>query len=305
MVCAHLWEAKPFLELTAAKEIESAPFPLYRGAVDEREVALTLCGTGHDRALMATTAWLSRELAWSSSGLSVPPLVVANFGTAGAYTGKQQVGQTLLISKLSRGAEANRSIYPERLVRWHGEEAECRTVSLRQEQVRANDLARGRKPVFDMEAFGVAQSALTFTSTAHLVVGKCVLDEIGDEGERALSIVELKERIESPYRQGAERFLTHALEHQALLAADPRRLRTLELAQQLAELSQLCREMIQLTVTQQRALEQRLRAALCVEGQRMDRLRQVLKERLGGLEGASKPEVKTALSQLLELPLES
>lgn len=269
------------------------------------DVALTICGTGHDRALMATTAWLSRALVSHSTGLAAPPLLVANFGTAGAYAGNQQVGETLVISKLSRGAQAERSIYPERLVSWDGEEAECRTVDARQEEISSRDLERGRRPLFDMEAFGVAQSALTFASNAHLVVGKCVLDGIGGEAERALSVGELKKRVESPYRQGAERFLAHALEHQALLAADPRRLRTVELTLQVAELSQLCREMIHLTVTQQRALEQKLRAALCVEGQQVENLRAVLEQRLAGLKGASKGEVKTALSQLLELTLES
>lgn len=302
MVCAHPWEARPFIDLARMKEISRVPFPLYGGIVEDRPVVLTVCGNGASRALMATTAWLARELEEVATGLQAPPLVVANFGTAGAYRDTWEVGQTLLVSKLSPG-DRQGAIYPERLVQWDGEEAECRTVDSRQNEVVTADLERDRRPLFDMEAFGVAQSVLTFLSSAHLVVGKCVLDEIGKEEEHALSVADLKERVEPLYRRGAERFLLHALEHQACLSGDPRRLQAQELALQVSQLSELTRELVSLTVSQQRALEQTLRAALSAEADPR-RLETSIQSRFGELKGAPKSRLKEALADFSESCLE-
>ncbi len=286
------------------KELSRHPFPTYGGIVEDRPIVLTVCGNGASRALMATTAWLARELDQVATGLQASPLVVANFGTAGAYRDTWEVGQTLLISKLSQASSSNGAVYPERMVHWDGGETECRTVETRQSEVVTVDLERGRQPVFDMEAFGVAQSVLTFLSSAHLVVGKCVLDLIGDETEHSLSVAHLKERVEPLYRGGAERFLLHALEHQACLSADPRHLRAQELTRQVAELSELIKELVSLTVSQQRALEQTLRAALCADNADPVRLRNSIQIRFGELKGAPKSQLKEALADFSQSCLE-
>ena len=296
LVCAHHWEAEPFLQMLGLKEIQRTPFPLYVRAHGFREVQLTVCGNGYSRALMATTAWLSLRCQGAQGGLLTPPVVVANFGTAGAYDKSWHLGQTLLVSKVARAGTAG-AIYPERLVEWEGQETECRTVEVRQTEI---EEAYRSSPLFDMEAYGVAESAICFLSSSHLVVGKCVLDRVGDPTETKLSIPELRSRVATEYAQGAELFLEHALAHQAALSGDERRLAAQRLSEEVAQLLEFAGSLVHLTVAQQRLLEQSLRGVLASGERDAEWARLLLAAELGQEQGAPKSRVKTVLEGLLQ-----
>jgi hypothetical protein len=234
------------------------PFPIYQGALAETEVALLLTGSGRSRAALAVATWLShrlRDLGLSSSaGLHAPPLLVANFGTAGAQG--REVGETLLVARVREAL--GESYYPERLVPWKGDEVECRTVATPQREALTEE--RDCRALYDMEAFGVAEATATFLSTSHLVIGKCVSDQIGVDD--TLNWQALASRCEIPYREGALRFLEHAREHLSALLQDSRRLAAERISAAVERLLQAARQSMPLTVTQERELAQHLKSRL-------------------------------------------
>lgn len=263
------------------------PFPLYQ----KHEVALLLTGSGALEAATAVSLWLShflRNLGVShGAGLQAPPLVVANFGTAGADARAYEIGQTLLIHRVQN--EQGPSLYPERLVPWHGAEGECRTVA--RPQTEPDERAR----LYDMEAFAVAQATATFLSTSHLVVGKCVSDHLGEP----LDWKRLAQRCDPAYREGASRFLQHARTHARALEEDVRRLRSVEISEQTRALLEEAQTRLPLTVTQQRELTQYLKARLA-EDREKTWVAEWL-QRLPSSVPADKREVKAALAWLLAL----
>lgn len=255
-VCAHAWEARPFLEAGSLKASphNRLPFPVY----ENNNIALLLTGSGALRAGMVVSAWLSRYLQGrESSGLLAPTLVVANFGTAGACPQTWDVGQTVLISRARDGL--GESLYPERLVSWPGPETECRTVGSPQKDVEPDALKS--RPVYDMEAFGISLAVTTFLSSSHLVIGKCVSDQIGAESD-TFDIATLKARCENDYQSGALSFFEHAREHQQLLEEDPRRRKAEWIPELVARCLRELQETLPLTVSQQRELSRRLIAHL-------------------------------------------
>ena len=238
------------------------PFQCFQGVYDDVSIELLLTGSGRSRAAIAVSGWLSQELASRpGTGLLAPPLTVANFGTAGAYHGDWSVGQTLLAFRLRNGLSGE-SIYPERFVSWPHQETECRTVDTPMREVAAKESVR---PLFDMEAFGVAQAVTSYLSSSHLVVGKCVLDTIGPEGDQDLDFVALRQRCETAYREGAQHFLEHTLEHQRFLDRDLRRQRSTEIASLTEEFVAQTQPSLGLTVSQSRELAQELRGRLSAE----------------------------------------
>lgn len=278
-----------------AAAVDYLPFPLYQAG----DSTLLLTGTGRARAGLAVGAWLSHRLrdlqAASGSGLHAPSLLVANFGTAGACIEDWPVGQTLLIHRVRDGE--GESHYPERLVAWSGEETECRTVGTPATEPPTNH--RGR-PVFDMEAFGVAEAVTTFLSSSHLVVGKCVSDHLGIDALGDWKA--LASRCERGYQEGAACFLQHARDHLAALVGDQRRQRSRQIKTATEELLALAREALHLTVAQQRELAQAVRARLAASqteaehGQEVERVKRLL----AGLTAADKNEGKKSLALLLE-----
>ena len=297
IACAHAWEAAPFVQTLGlrAAAVDYLPFPLYQGG----DSTLLLTGTGRARASLAVGVWLSHRLrdlrTASGSGLHAPPLLVANFGTAGARQSDWPIGQTLLIHRVRDGE--GESHYPERLVVWPGEETECRTVGSPETGAPADQ--RGR-PVFDMEAFGVAEAVTTFLSSSHLVVGKCVSDHLGIDALGDWKA--LASRCEKSYQEGAACFLEHARDHLAALMGDQRRQRSRQLKTAVEDLLALACEALPLTVAQQRELTQAVRARLAAcqteaeHGQEVERVKGLL----AGLTAADKNEGKKALALLLE-----
>ena len=238
------------------------PFPCFQGVHNETVVELLLTGAGRSRAAIAVSGWLAQELSRRpGTGLLAPPLTVANFGTAGAYHGDWSVGQTLLAFRLKSGTEGE-SVFPERLVAWPHQETECRTVDSPMREVLPKESVR---PLFDMEAFGAAQAVTSYLSTSHLVVGKCVLDTIGPEGDQDLDFVALRQRCEAAYREGAQHFLDHALQHQRFLEQDLRRQRALEVTSFTEECVAQAQHSLGLTVSQSRELSQELKGRLSSE----------------------------------------
>lgn len=240
---------------------------------------------------MAVAAWLTEELRGrpEANGLLTPAVVVANFGTAGAYPDNQPVGQTVLISRVRDGR--GESHYPERLLRWPGEEGECRTVPSPQVEVLEDD--RGQ-PLFDMEAFGVAEATSLFLSSSHLLVGKCVCDHVGAD---SLDWKTLAERCQQDYERGAALFLDHARAHLEALRVDPRRQKGLAIAGAVNACLEAAAELA-LTVSQRRELAQHLRAHLA-RGQDPQEEGRRLAEGLALCPARGKSESKAALAALL------
>lgn len=295
LVCAHAWEARPFLDSLQLKASpDSFPFPCYVNG----EVALLLTGSGPRRAAIAVAGWLGRRLVHQpGSGLAAPPLVVANFGTAGAYEKRWKVGQTAVIAKVRDGM--GESLYPERLVAWSGPEAECRTVATPQREILTEDGAR--RPLFDMEAFGVAEAVTTFLSSSHLVIGKCVLDEIGPDGD-TLDVAALTARCQDDYESGALAFLEHAQRHRALLAGDPRREKTERVPGAVERYLQALRTKLPLTVSQQRELARAVsgQLAACGGAEELEGKLEALLACAPTEPLTDKTAVKKALARLLE-----
>ena len=271
----------------AATPVGHLPFPLYQQA----EINLLLTGSGAVKAGTAVSLWLShylRDLGLAhGAGLLAPPLVVANFGTAGADARAYEIGQTLLVHRVQD--ELGPSLYPERLVPWDGVEGECRTVA--RPRTKSDEKAR----LYDMEAFAISEATATFLSTSHLVVGKCVSDHLGEP----LDWKALAQRCQNAYRQGALRFLQHAQTHARTLEEDGRRLRSVEIAEQTCALLEEALARLPLTVTQQRELTQYLKARLA-EDRDKTWVGEWLK-RLPSCIPADKREVKAALISLLAL----
>lgn len=244
---------------------------------------------------MAVSGWLAQELAQSpETGLLAPTVVIANFGTAGAYHGDWSVGQTLLAYRLRNGLEGE-SLFPERLTRWDGDETECRTVGAPMREVHPGESVR---PLYDMEAFGVAQAVTSYLSSSHLVVGKCVLDTIGPKGDQHLDYRALRQRCESDYREGALRFLEHALEQQALLDQDQRRQRAVEITELAHHLSAEVQQTLRLTVSQHRDLLQRLKGRLSAEPE-LESFMQLWEKRPAFSAGQGKQQRQNALREFL------
>lgn len=247
-------------------------------------------------AAMATAIWLShrlRELGLATgAGLHAPALVVANFGTAGAYPGTWEIGETVLANRIREGR--GESLYPERLVRWSGPEGECRSVPAPQRERWPDDEGQ---PLFDMEAFAVAEVTATYLSLAHCVTGKCVSDHIGEP----LDWKSLASRCQAAYHEGALRFLRHARDHLAALETDSRRQRSLELTEQVATLLEQARQALPLTVTQERELARHLRARLAeLPTPATSRSWiEAFRARLQGLQVGDKRQAKAALASLL------
>jgi hypothetical protein len=250
------------------------------------DLALLLTGTGKSRAAMAVAAWLGHSPAGSS--LFAPPLVVGNFGTAAAAADHWPIGQTLLVHRVRDHLEGE-SYYPERLLAWEGDESEC--VSLARPLQSSPDC--GGKPVFDMEAFGVAEATALFLSSAHLVIGKCVSDHPGEENDwKALA-----RRCEDDYRRGAELFFGHALEHARMLASDSRRQTARWVESATSKLMSSTRARLRLTVAQERQLAQHLRGCLArrPEDSELQRLDAVLTD----FQAAGRAEARETLARLL------
>jgi hypothetical protein len=295
------------LELNALT-LPHLPFAVYQG----EDVTLLRTGKGCLSAAMAVSAWLAQALGQlqplGGGGLQAPPLLVANFGIAGAQSRDWPIGETVVIHRVRDGHEGE-SHYPERLVTWSGQETECHTVSQVQLQTAEHWSSR---PVFDMEAFGVAEAVTRYLSSSHLVIGKCVSDHLGEQMAAWRS---LAARCEEPYREGAARFLQHARRHLRLLAGDSRREHAQRMAEALESLLEQARNALSLTVTQQRELSQAWRARLaaaCDETalqQEVERWRQRLSAaELGGQAGSEgrppgsalgKSDSKKALAALL------
>lgn len=231
-------------------------------------------------------------------GLATPPLVVANFGTAGAYPETWSPGSSLLIHRVV--SPAGFSIFPEMALRWAGGETECRTVDRAQATIIEDDCVHGRRPVFDMEAYGVAEATQTFLSTSHLLVGKYVLDIIGDDGSgdwRALT----SEHAEN-YALECLKFLDFAGRLQSFLADDERRCKTVEAQSWSRERLSEVLGVLPLTVTQQRELTATLMVKACepASGETLSDSEDQIKDCLTGAAPTTKKEVKARLSGLLD-----
>jgi hypothetical protein len=279
LVCAHPWEARPFQAACCLEPVSAGylPYVCYQGEWNRVAVNLLVTGSGRSRSAQAVGAWLSHSLRDSGhgagAGLQAPPLVVANFGTAGAYYQTWSVGQTLLVNRVRLGeGPAGESLYPERLAPWAGEEAECRTVPLPQTSaVEADRVGLGRQPVFDMEAFGVAEATATFLSMSHLVVGKCISDEIPDRNDpvcgQPFDWKALAQRCQAQYDSGAVAFLEHAIAHLNALESNSRRKQSVAIKGTVDALVATAQAALPLTVSQQRDLAQHLRARLAACGE--------------------------------------
>lgn len=252
---------------------------------------------------MATACLLSQELAAhglaTGGGATAPPWLVANFGTAGGAAKDWELGQSALVVRL-RDDRQGQAIYPERLLRWEGAEAECCTVAQPQRTLPEETSDQtGRGLLFDMEAHAVASATLRFLSTAHLLVGKCVSDHLG-EAERSWK--ELAERCQADYWRASQRFLEHALSHALALWRDPRRRRGEAIAAQSRELLQATLQVLPLTVSQQRELHQHLKARLaaCPDAAAYQEAAASYRARLLTAPTPGKSGSKQALTRLLE-----
>lgn len=277
------------------------PWTVYRGAGEDAHTFLILTGTGIGPAGMAVGCWLSHFLRdgqfEEAGGLMTPPLVVANFGTAGAYPNSWSPGQSLLIHRIV--SPAGVSIFPEMALRWTAEEAECRTVLEPQRTVVESDLARDRRPVFDMEAYGVAEATQRFLSTSHLLVAKYVLDLVGTED--LIDWRGLAAEHASGYAQECLKFLQFAKDLQGFLADDARRQKTLDARLWSQDRLKEILEVLPLTVTQQREVTSALMTRACrplsAEGD-SEGCRQI-STILEGVTPTTKAEVKFHLGELL------
>ncbi len=304
LVCAHAWEAAPFIShLQMCKQTwPHYPWSVYRGSGDDAGIYLILTGTGLGASGMAVACWLSHFLrdgrAEEGGGLMTPPLVVANFGTAGAYPKTWSPGQSLLIHRVV--SPAGTSIYPEMALRWNGEEAECRTVTQPQKDILESDRLRDRRPVFDMEAYGVAEATQRFLSTSHLCLGKYVLDIVGSEDLddwRGLA-----SEHSSNYALESLKFLSFARHLQTFIADDGRRQKTLAARLWSQDRLKEILEVLPLTVTQQREVSSALMMKACrpqnAEGgsEGSPQISALLK----GVAPTTKAEVKARLKALLD-----
>lgn len=270
MLCAHRWEAEPFLSACQAKLIDNQgwlPFPVWRGSPvgnsEEVLVDILLTGPGITRAAAACSWYLAQTLYQrnlvAGSDLNRSLVVVANFGTAGAYREDWSSGDNLLVNRIS-GPMPGRAHYPERLLKTPFPEGECRSVMVPQTRVDPADLQRQAKLVFDMEAWGIAEVVAGYLSWAHLVVGKMVLDQIPHAVAENLDWRSLVAPHRLAYEDAAQAFLAHALSHLSALVSDPRRQAAHRLEEWSEEVLAFVQSRLHLSVTQQRELLTGLRA---------------------------------------------
>lgn len=265
------------------------PFPLY-GSVDHR-TALLLSGPGELRAGIALASLLT-HMGCQSEGLHTPPLVVANFGTAGANPQSWSIDEVLLINRVTK--TDRRPYHPERFISWGGPETSCQTVDTPQTQAQDPN-----SQIFDMEAYGLTEAVVHFLSLAHIVIGKHILDTVGVDSPnwRALT-----HRSQAAYKKGAILFLQHALAHQDLLQQNKRRLDTGSISKTVTALVDQAHLTMQLTVTQERELTQHLRGCLAHDPSTVglsQAFQRWFKELSTPIEG--KPATKQRLAKLLKM----
>ncbi len=253
MICAHRWEAQPFLEELSLLPVSPSffPFPCYS---DSLGVHLIVSGQGLIRSATATAAFLSHTETRSQ------PLLIANFGTAGAHREQWDIGQGLILNKVSDRCSGG-SLFPDRLLRHDWPEAPCLTVSrpadLGQIQPEVSNREHLRR-VYDMEAYGIGAAAEQYVTTSQILLGKYVSDHLNLGAPTDWK--KMAERIANGYSEAALEFLQMAQAHQQHLRSDPKRslvrLSSEWVETTLAEVSSA----LTLTVSQSRNLEARLRA---------------------------------------------
>lgn len=255
LVCAHRWEAQPFLNELNLKLLKepSLPFPLYAN----EQVKLILTGSGSQTAALIVSGFLAHLFEKfqlkCGGGLMAAPVLIANFGTCAGASLHWKIATSVLVNRILEPT-AKRSVFPERHVTTNWPEATCRTVL----EPATSDQGLGTD-VVDMEAYGVAQATESYLSTSHLLVGKFVLDNPGhDSGQKWHQLVK---GLEQPYTEASLDFLDLARAHLEFLSEDPRRNKAMTAQLWVQKTLEGVLESVPFTVTQTRQLSGALRAA--------------------------------------------
>lgn len=265
LLCAHNWEARPFIEhlKLKARRDPNLPFQAFSGQVGETCYDLVLTGQGAVPSAAALSALLQKhQLLYSHGrGLLAAPIIVANYGTAGTASTHCDLGQNLLINKVS-GTGPESAIYPERLVKSDFLETHCISVL---KPKGSGPTPSFERPVYDMEAFAIARVTELYLSNCHLVIGKFVLDHLSADGPMAWQ--SLVESQEIPYRDACLEFLNHITEHQTTLLGSQRRVLAVNAEAWAEKLCAEIRNSLPLTATQAHQLRAGLlQFAIVIEG---------------------------------------
>lgn len=240
LLCAYRWEAEPFIQEYRLQQQSETRFPVW--SKEGSTLAVCLTGRGALNSAAISGALIER----------FDPIIVANFGVAGAWQAHWPIGHPLLINKVV-DETSGQAFYPDRLLACRFDEAECITVA---RPANSNDRSPV-KAVFDMESAGVFAAAELSVPTANIVVGKVVSDHLAESLAKPSVI---RERIEEPYRQASIEFARFLKDCRDLCADEPRQ----ELARSAdhwVETTFVERlSTLHLTVSQQRQLKARLKA---------------------------------------------
>lgn len=245
-VCAHRWEAEPFIQLGSLKPLATLGLPLQVYGDEAGELWLLVCGQGGLRAGAATAALLA-HLSYGSE-----TLVVANFGFAAAHQRHHSL-QSLVLGNKVTDANSGDSIFPERILKTNWAEAEIVTVG----KPLSEPLNDDAKALYDMEVAAILAATELFLSTSQMVVGKFVSDHLGG-GLPEWS--ELRKKHQQAYSRACSDFFFLAQNHQRHLSSEPRRSRARTAEQWWSSQAQRLSTYLQLSVTQTREIEKTLRS---------------------------------------------
>ena len=244
LICAHRWEAEPFLRLAELKPVPHSPVKLFCDQTGE--IWLLICGQGPMRASTCTAVALTSLAEGSES------LVVANFGFAAAEAERHELQSTVLANKVT-DQNSGDNIYPERTLRSPWNEAEIVTVG----KPISAPVAEISQAVYDMEAAAILSASELFLSTSQMIVGKFVSDHLDGS---IPNWAELRDQHAKAYEGACEEFLRFTMAQQELLRSEPRR-KAASAAEEWASLqAERISSKLGLSVTQTRQVKQTLRA---------------------------------------------
>lgn len=288
MICAHRWEADPFLKIAdmSAYQAPQFPFPVFR---NEQGSFLILSGQGYLRTAAAVSAFLSHH------GNDVQ--AVGNFGVAGAAPGDWSVGQPVLLNKVVDHS-TGKSYFPERQLPspWAETWSDCRPTPLTSVLDREKS-ALLPPPVYDMESAPFFGTVEQYLSTSQLLLGKVVSDNLVDADPQ-----EIRKTLREPYEDACEVFWDLLLKKGRLIARDPRREAACRSGTLTEELLEELKKRLPLTVNQERDLRARLTGRLLVDASpdSLENLRTTLSLTEAPTEEPwTKPRIKRQLEKIL------
>ena len=289
LVCAHRWEADPFLKIgkMEAYQAPHLPFPVFR---NPEGAYLVLTGQGYLKTAAAVAAFLSHHLPHISA--------IGNFGVAGAPPGGWPVGQAVLLNKVV-DITTGKSYFPERQLPspWPETFAECRPTPMTVVLDEAHTSLLPH-PVYDMESAALFGASEQYITTSLLLLGKVVSDHLADADP-----TEIRRKLVEPYTEACHIFWELLERKGRLMDRDPRRGAARHAGTITEELIEELKSRLPLTVNQERDLKSRLLGRMLVAPSpgSLKRIRDTFASNASQpQEPWTKPEIKRRLEKILE-----